>query len=67
MTVLSVLSTALICIAGLPALSIAAGVQEVIEETISGAIVGRALQSAGRILMIACRTAGSLVMSKQPY
>jgi hypothetical protein len=63
MTVLRVLSTALICIAGRPAPSIAAGVQEVIEETMRGAIVGRALQSAGRMLMIACRIAGSLKIS----
>jgi hypothetical protein len=63
MTVLRVLSTALICIAGLPALCIAAGVHEVIDETISGAIVGRALQRAGRMLMIACRIAGSLAVS----
>jgi hypothetical protein len=63
MTVRKVLSTALICIAGLPALCIAAGVHEVIDETISGAIVGRALQRAGRMLMMACRMAGSLTIS----
>jgi len=63
MTVLSVLSTALICIAGRPTLCIAAGVQDVIEDTMSGAIVGRALQRAGRMLMMACRMAGSLDVS----
>jgi hypothetical protein len=62
MTVLRVLSTALICIAGLPALNIAAGVHEVIDETMSGAIVGRALQRAGRMFMMACRMAGSLAI-----
>lgn len=67
MTVLRVLSTALICIAGLSALCIAAGVHEVIDETMSGAMVGRALQRAGRMLMIACKMAGSLAISTQPH
>jgi hypothetical protein len=59
----SVLSTALICMAGRPAFSMAAGVHDVMDDTMRGASVGRALHNPGRILTIACRIAGSLDVS----
>ena len=60
MMVRKVFSTALTCIRDLEVVSIAAGVQEVMDETIRGARVGRAVHNPGRIFMMACRTAGSL-------
>jgi hypothetical protein len=61
MTVRKVFSAARICILGLAAVSIAAGVHEVIDDTMSGAKAGLALHSPGRTFMMACKIAGSLV------
>jgi hypothetical protein len=62
----TVLSTALICIAGRPVLCIAAGVHDVMDDTMSGARDGLALHRAGKILTIAWRMAGSLIVSDHP-
>lgn len=60
MTVRNVFSAARTCILGLAAVSIAAGVQEVIDETMSGASAGLALHRPGRTFIMACKIAGSL-------
>lgn len=62
----TVLSTALICIDGRLALSMAAGVHDVMDDTMSGASDGLALHNAGRMLMMACSIAGSLPVSLCP-